>query len=35
MEELVNELRLGILIMAISAGFVGLFVWVLNQMSAW
>lgn len=34
MEEVVNELGLGILIMAISGGFVGLFVWVLNQMSA-
>ena len=35
MEGVVNELGLGILIMAISSGFVGLFVWVLNQISAW
>ena len=35
MEEVVNELGLGILIMAISGGFVGLFVWAFTQMSAW
>ena len=35
MEEVVNELGLGILITAISGGFVGLFVRVFNQISAW
>ena len=34
MEEVVNELGLGILIMAISGGFVGLFVWILDQISS-
>lgn len=34
MEEVVNELGLGILIVAISSGFVGLFVWILDQISS-